>query len=169
MSTSRFNEIHAKAELWFLLLICGDKYPIISNVEFSGLITAFTSLNAKDVILKVKTILKRDPSFFQYILKIVPIDFICETNVNTISKVIQKHCTKYISPNETFMIYLKRRKNENIDRNGFIEYVAKNFDNKVDLTNPNIIIRVEVLGDTCGIAFLKSDQIIRLNNKNREN
>ena len=169
MSTSRFNEVNAKAELWFLLLICGDKYPIISSIEFSGLITAFTSLNAKDVIIKVKEILEKDPNFFQFILKIIPIDYVCETSVGTIKEVIQKHREEYINYDESFKILLKRRKNENIDRNSFIENIAKLIDNKVDLTNPDKIIWIEVLGNICGIAFLKSDQIISLNTKTENN
>ena len=162
VSTSRFNEVNAKAELWFLLLICGDKYPIISNIEFSGLITAFTSLNAKEVIVKVKEISEKDPNFFQFILKIIPIDYVCETNVGTIKEVIQKHREEYITQEESFKILLKRRKNENIDRNSFIESIAKLIENKVDLTNPDKIILIEILGNICGIAFLKNDQIISL-------
>jgi len=169
VSTSRFNEVNAKAELWFLLLICGDKYPIISSIEFSGLITAFTTLNAKDVIAKVKEILEKDPNFFQYILKIIPIDYVCETNVVTIKEVIQKNHEEYINHEESFKILLKRRKNENIDRNSFIESIAKLIDNKVDLTNPDKVISIEVLGNKCGISFLKSDQIISSNSKTVKN
>jgi tRNA(Ser,Leu) C12 N-acetylase TAN1 len=163
VSTSRFNETNAKAELWFLLLICGDEYPIISDVEYSGLIIAFTSLNAKDLILKVKAIMKKDPNFFKYILKIVPIDIVCETEIKIIKKIIQNRQKDYMNHNDSFMIYLKRRKHENIERNSFIDTIAKLIHNKVNLNNPNIIIRFEILGNKCGIAFLKPDQIISIN------
>ncbi|MFW9936356.1 MAG: THUMP domain-containing protein [Candidatus Thorarchaeota archaeon] len=169
VSTSRFNEVNAKAELWFLLLICGDKYPIIASVEFSGLITAFTRLDAKDVIFKIKEILVKDPNFFQYILKIIPIDYVCETNVGTIKELVQKNHEAYINHDESFKILLKRRKNEKIDRYIFIESIAKLVDKKVDLTNPDKLIWIEVLGNRCGISFLKSDQIISLNSKTLKN
>ncbi|TFG24526.1 MAG: RNA methyltransferase [Promethearchaeota archaeon] len=161
VSSSRYNETNAKAELWFTLLICGDKYPIILDLEFSGLITALTSLNAKEIIQKIKNILKNDPNFFQYILKIVPIDYICETNVNIIKEIIKNHYKEYINKNDSFRITLKRRKHELIDRVQFIRIIAENINNKVDLENPNKIINIEILGNSCGITFLKPNDILK--------
>jgi len=161
VSTSRFNETNAKAELWFTLLIMGDRYPIISDLEFLGLLTALTSINAKEVIDKVKDLLKEDPNFFKFILKIIPIDFVCETNVEIISQIVNDHYKEFIHSNESFKIDLKRRQNENVERDILIKRTAKNIENKVDLENPDKIIRIELLGNFCGIAFLKSDEIIR--------
>lgn len=169
ISSSRFNEINAKAELWFTLLICGDKYPIISDLEFQGLITCLTNLKGKEVILKIKEILKKDPDFFQYILKIVPIDFVCETNIRIIKEIIDNNYREYINKEESFRITLKRRKNELIERNNFINLVAKNIENKVDLDNPDKIIRIEILGNYCGICFLEPDDLLRIKTKYNQN
>ena len=162
VSTSRFNESNAKAELWFTLLICGDQYPIISNVEYSGLITAFTSLNAKEVIKKIQDILKKDPNYFQYILKIIPIDFVCETNEDIIHQMIQTHYKDYMDDRQSFKIYLKRRKSLIIKRERLIINIAKIFINKVDLNHTDIIVRIEVLGSICGISFLNNNQTIKV-------
>ncbi len=161
VSSSRYNETNAKAELWFTLLMCGDKYPIILDLEFSGLITALTNLHAKDVIQKIKTLLDNDPNFFQYILKIIPIDFVCETKVNIIKQIIQQNYINFIDKNETFRIILKRRNHESINRNNFIDIIAEKINNKVDLENPNKIIRIEILGNSCGITFLKPNDILK--------
>jgi len=161
VSSSRYNETNAKAELWFTLLMCGDKYPIISDLEFSGLITALTSLNAKDVIQKIKNILNDDPNFFQYILKIIPIDFVCETKVTVIKEIVQQNYYNFIDKNESFRISLKRRNHESINRNNFIDIIAEKINNKVDLENPDKIIRIEILGNSCGITFLKPSDILK--------
>jgi len=161
VSTSRYNETNAKAELWFTLLICGDNYPIISNLEFSGLITALTSLKTTQVIQKIKKILKHDPDFFQYILKIIPIDYVCETNVNVIKQIINKNYRNYIKKDESFSIKLKRRKNEVIERKSFINIIAEAINNPVDLENPEKIVRIEVLGNSCGIAFINPSDILK--------
>ena len=71
VSTSRFNEVNAKAEIWFTLFMCGDKYPIISGTKYPGLITAVTNINNKEVVLKIKKILEMDPDFFQFIFQIL--------------------------------------------------------------------------------------------------
>ncbi|MBN1215826.1 MAG: THUMP domain-containing protein [Candidatus Lokiarchaeota archaeon] len=164
ISSPRYNEVNAKAELWFSLLICGDTYPIISDLEFQGLITALTTINEFDFIRKMKLILSNDPFFYKYILKIIPIQFLCETNLNIIKSTIDKNITKYLKKNESFRIILNRRKNSLIKREGFMQNIAKNIDNPVDLENPDKIIHIEVLDNICGISFLKQEDIIRPNN-----
>jgi len=161
VSTSRYNEPNAKSELWFTLLMCGDTYPIITGIQFSGLITALTHLNPKKVILRINKILKKNRDFFQFILKIVPIDFICETDTKTINSIIQENFKEYINEKDTFKITLKRRHHEKIERNKFIEEIAKKIDNKVDLENPDIIIRIEILGNISGVSILKKNEIVK--------
>ena len=139
----------------------GDKYPIISDLEFLGLLTALTSIHAKEAIKKIKDILKEDPNFFKFILKIIPIDFVCETNLEIISQIVKDHYKEFIHNNESFKIDLKRRHNNSIERDILIKKTAKNIENKVDLENPDKIIRIDLLGNFCSIAFLKSDEIIR--------
>jgi len=162
VSTPRYNEIEAKAELWFTLLMCGDTYPIISGIPFPGLITALTNLSLKKVIADIKKIMKRNPSFFQFILKIIPINFICETDTKIINYTIQENIKNHIDEEETFRITLKRRHHEKIERTNFIETIAKNIDNKVNLDNPDKIIRIEILGNICGISFLEKNDIIKV-------
>ena len=146
-------------------MICGDKYPIISDLEFSGLIVALTNLDVVAVIKKIKSLLKNDPEFFQFILKIVPINFVCETNIEVIKQIVRQKYIEFLKPNECFKLKLKRRKNELIERDQFINVVTKAINNRVDLSNPDKIIRIEVLGNFSGISFLKRDDIIRIPTK----
>ncbi|MFX1493515.1 MAG: THUMP domain-containing protein [Promethearchaeota archaeon] len=161
VSTSRFNEDNAKAEIWFTLLTCGDRYSIISDLDFSGLIAVLTTINHRNIISKIKRILNNDPNFFQYILKIIPIDFVCQTNSKIIKTIIQSHYRDYINGDESFMIELNRRKNDLIERDGLIESIAKFIYNKVDLENPDKIIRIEILRNMTGISFLQQDDVIK--------
>ena len=162
ISTSRFNEKNASAELWFSLLTCGDKYPIINILEVSGLISALTNLDAKQVIYKVQNMLKEDPNFFRYILKIIPIDFLCESNIHVISQIVENHYKEFINEDDSFKITLKRRNNDSIERDKFIKIIAEKIDNAVNLTKPDVDIRFEFLGNTCGIAFLKPNDILKM-------
>jgi len=165
VSTSRFNEVNAKAEIWFTLLMCGDKYTIISGIKYPGLITAATNVDNKEVILKIKKILEKDSNFFQFILKIIPIDYVCETKLNVIKEFVEKYYPLYLNKEDSFKIELKRRKNEIIERDTIIESVAKIINNRVDLENPDKIIRIELLGNVSGISFLNPDDIIIIHNK----
>jgi len=142
--------------------MCGDTYPIISGIQFPGLVTAFTNIEPKKVIYKIKKILEKNPKFFQFILKIVPIDFICETDTKTIKNIIQENYKEFINERDTFKITLKRRKHEKIERSNFIEEIAKNIDNKVNLENPDKVIRIEILGSISGVSILKKNEIIKM-------
>lgn len=164
VSTSIYNERNASAELWFTLLMCGDAYPIILNTQYPGLINVLTNLNAKNVISQIKTILEENPRFYNFILKILPIDYTCEADTKIISSVIQQHYQEFINDGDSFKITLKRRQNENIERNNFIEIVSKHIENNVNLENPDKVIRIEVLGNICGISFLNKDEIITKKN-----
>ena len=165
VSTSRFNEVNAKAEIWFTLLMCGDKYPIISGIKYPGLITAATNVDNKEVILKIKKILEKDSNFFQFILKIIPIDYVCETKLNVIKEFVEKYYLLYLNKEDSFKIELKRRKNEIIERDTIIDSLAKIINNRVDLDNPDKIIKIELLGNVSGISFLNPDDIFSIPNK----
>ena len=142
--------------------MCGDEYPIISKLDFQGLLIAFTKLENKDVIQKINEILIDNPKFFQYILKILPIDYVCESRTETISKIIKSTYKEYIHKDNTFKIVLNRRKSDLIERNLAIKKIASILDNKVDLENPDKLIRIEVLGDVTGICYLNPNDIIKI-------
>lgn len=169
VSAPRFNETDAKAELYFLLFILKDKYPVISNLEFQGLITAFTNISEFEIIKKTKEILDKDPYFFKYVLKIVPIQYICETNLKDIIAVVKENLSQYIVENDSFRITLNRRKNKLLKRKPLIEGVANLLNNPVDLENPDKIIRIELLDTICGISFLEKGDILRPENKYQNN
>ena len=142
--------------------MCGDEYPIISKLDFQGLLIAFTKIENKNVIQKIKEILIENPKFFQFILKIVPIDYVCESKTETISQIIESTYQEYIHKDESFKIVLNRRKSDFIERKSAIKTIAAIFDNKVDLENPDKIIRIEVLGNLTGICYLNPNDIIKL-------
>ena len=142
--------------------MCGDEYPIISKLDFQGLLIAFTKIDNKEVIQKINEILIDNPNFFQFILKIIPIDYVCESRTETISQIIKSTYQEYIHKDDSFKIVLNRRKSDFIERNSIIKKIASIFDNKVDLENPDMIIRIEVLGDVTGICYLNPNDIIKI-------
>ena len=109
----------------------------------------------------IKNILKEDPNFLRYILKMVPIDFICESNIQVISRIVENHYKEFIGDENSFKITLKRRNNDLIERENFIKVIAEKIDNNVNLSKPDIDVRFEFLGNTCGIAFLKPDDVLK--------
>ena len=143
--------------------MCGDEYPIISRLDFQGLLIASTKIENEVFIQKIKRIFKENPKFFQYILKIIPIDYVCETQVQTISEIIESSYSMYINSKDRFKIVLNRRKSPYINRESTIRKIASIINNKVDLDHPDKIIRIEVLGNITGISYLNPNDIIKQN------
>ncbi|MFO8017175.1 MAG: THUMP domain-containing protein [Promethearchaeia archaeon] len=165
VSTSRYNEANCKAELWFILLMYGDKYPLISDFKFPGLITGYSVLDCHVVVRKLHNLLEEDPDFFQYILKVVPIDYVCKTDPEIIDEFIKRTKNDHINKTDKFRIRLIRRDSKIIERDEFIDNIALNFDNPVDLEEPDIIVRFEILGKYCGISYLDKNEILRVNSQ----
>jgi tRNA acetyltransferase TAN1 len=117
-------------------------------------------IDNKIIIRKIRKILEENPHFFQYILKIIPIDYVCETNTKMLINLIQDHYKTFIKERDSFKIVLKRRKHEKIERSNIIERIAIGIHNKVDLENPDKVIRIEVLGNFSGVSFLGKNEII---------
>ncbi len=79
-----------------------------------------------------------------------------------IDEVVKRYYKDYIGANESFMINLKRRKSELIDREPLINKIASGINNQVDLSNPDKIIWIEILGNRCGISFIKNSDVISI-------
>jgi tRNA(Ser,Leu) C12 N-acetylase TAN1 len=145
----------------------GDTYPLISNLKFPGLLTGYSSLNSHEIVKKLQKLKEEDPSFFQFILKVVPIDYVCETNLEIINEFVKRDFRKYIKKGEKYRIKLIRRE-KSIDRDEFIDTIAHNINNPVDLEDPDKIIRFEIVGKNCGISYLEQDEILRVNRNDEQ-
>ncbi|MEJ2249825.1 MAG: THUMP domain-containing protein [Candidatus Lokiarchaeota archaeon] len=109
--------------------------------------------------------MEKDLDFFQYALKIVPIQYVCETKPSTIAEMIKNTFKEHLLENETFRIKLNRRSNDLIERKSFIEKCARPIKSPVDLENPDKIIRIEVLGNVTGISYLRKEDVIKIEPK----
>ena len=161
VSTSRYNEGNTKAELWFTLLALGDELPLIFKLGFSGLIGCITNIEPKKCIKKMRKLAQKNPDFFQYILKITPIEFNCETDLKIIRKIIHDNFHQKIKKQETFKLRVNKR-NFEISKLEIVDFIADGIDNKVDLKNPDKIVNIEILGKLTGISFLNKDDIFSI-------
>jgi len=161
VSTSRYNEGNTRAELWFILLTLGDEYPLIFKLGFSGLIGCITNIEPKRCIKKMRKLAQKNPDFFQYMLKIIPIEFNCETDLEIIRKIVHENFHQKVKKEETFRLRVNKR-NCALSTLEIVDFVADGIENKVDLKNPDKIVNIEILGKLAGISFLKRDEILSI-------
>lgn len=157
-TTSRGNERDACSELSYLLGEIGDSAPNVEKTGISGLIAAKTAINPFEVVEKFRKILRERPYEFRYTLRIIPIEKVVPTDLEKIQGVATELSLR-IGENETFRITVEKRFTVMPSRN-IIEEVAANIERKVDLSKPDKILLIEVVGGLTGISVIEPDDIL---------
>ena len=158
VTTSRGNEGDACSEFWYLLGEIGDSAPTVDKTGISGLIAVKTALNPFEVIEKLRKILHDRPYEFRYSLRIIPIEKVVRTDLGEIRRAAKDLSSK-IGENETFRVTVEKRFTEASTRD-IVEAAAANVEKKVDLSNPDKILLVEVVGGFTGVSVIKPDDIL---------
>ncbi|MDW8039882.1 MAG: THUMP domain-containing protein [Nitrososphaerota archaeon] len=157
-TTSRGNEDEACSELWYLLGEVGDSAALVDKTGVAGLIAAKTAFNPFEVIEKFRQILRERPYEFRYILRVIPIEKVIRTDLGEIQRAATELSIK-IAPNESFRITVEKRFTETSTKD-IIGAAAANIERKVDLTNPDKILLIEVIGGLTGLAVIKPTDIL---------
>lgn len=165
ISTSRRNERNACSELWYLLGEIGDKTAKIDITNISGLIVAYTSLNPVEVVDEFRMLIREKPWEFRYILKVVPINRIISTSIESI-KQTALNIAEEISNNEKYRISIRKR-STNLSSINLIETIASEINKKVNLKNPDLVLLIEIIGDVTGISLIKPTSILSIERTKR--
>jgi tRNA acetyltransferase TAN1 len=157
-STSRGYEKYARSELRFLFEKIGDASPAIERTGVSGLISVKTSMDAVEAIRRFRALLRQSPYEFRFILRIIPIERVVRTDLDLIQQAVADLISK-IDENETFRVTVEKRFTVTHSKE-IIEKVAAGVKRKVDLTSPDKIILVEVVGGFTGVSVLNPEDIL---------
>ncbi|MGV9199534.1 MAG: THUMP domain-containing protein [Promethearchaeia archaeon] len=127
--------------------------------DLNGLLVAKFEENPDTVIKEIIDLLEdEEENLFYYTLKIVPIMFKMETDLEEIQNTAAKFKDK-IHEGDRWRILLRRRKCD-ILREDIIKAATKEIDaGVVDLEAPEYYIRVEVAGNTTYISFSRIKEL----------
>ena len=110
-----------------------------------------------EIVHKIRDMVRDQKFPLQFLLKFVPIQAVMLTNLDDIEKYITDNLDK-IDENETFKIIVNKRRIHD-ERMEIIHRVAKNIQRKVNLDEPDKIIRLEMIGKYTGISILKEGDV----------
>lgn len=157
-TTYRRTEGQARSELRYLLEQAGDLTPTVDRTGISGVIVAKTTLSSVEAIGRLKEILHERPYEFRYLLRVIPVEKVVRTELEQIQNAINE-LSPLIAENETFRVTVEKRFTTTSSRE-IIEAAAAIIKRKVNLSNPDKILLIEVLGGLTGIIVLKPDEIL---------
>ena len=158
VSCARGQESDACSEIWYFISELGDQDVRCDNTGIPGLVTVKTSLDAFDVVRKLKEMAMKDPWQFRYTLRYVPLEEVVPSELDEIAKAATKLAVK-IGENETFKIEVRKRYTT-LSRGEVIEAAASKIERKVNLSNPDWIVNIEIVGKWTGISVLRPDDIL---------
>ncbi len=160
ISTTKGNKNQVFNEISHLLKKIGDDNPKIEITCVKGLITVKTNFNTFTVIRKLRNLLIDQPWTFRTTLKFRPIEKVVNADLKQILKASIDLSLK-IGEKEKFMIQINKRLT-NIKRQDIINSVASEIKHKVDLTNPDKILLIEIVGNKAGLALIKKDDVLSI-------
>jgi tRNA acetyltransferase TAN1 len=163
VSSNRTYEHFAEREIWFILFIIGDHSPVIMHSPVPGILLVNTKLDPFKVIRKMREIIHKEPNFFQYILRVIPIDHVVETDLELIhlsSLELYRSKKRLVRKRKTFAIQIKKRATD-VSRNEIIDKIVHDISNSVNLKDPDWIFHYEIIGNVTGISLMKPNEILR--------
>ena len=165
ITCARHLEEDTGEELRDILDELGDSDIEVSISDMSGILTAQTKLDPIEVVKKMKEMLLDQPWSIRYCLRIIPIQKVIETKIETIEMAIS-NISNQILDGETYRILIEKR-NSDISSKEIITKIAHEIKNKVSLDFPDKIILIEILGGMTGISILKEADILSIEKTKR--
>ena len=157
-TTSRGNEHDACEEIQYLLGEVGDPSATVRRSRISGIVVARTSLNPLVAIEELGKILRDRPYEFRYTLRMMPIETIVRTDVEEIKNRANELASR-IGGDESFRITVEKRFTS-LGSREIIDVVAKEIKKRVDLTKPDRVLLIEIVGGLTGISLIKPEYIV---------
>lgn len=148
----------ARGEIAYFLKLLGDEQPLIERTMARGIIGVKTHLDPREVVARLKTLFDKDPSRFQYTLKWVPVDLWTNSDLESMKTAVKQVKDK-IKHGERWRITLEKRRYTLYHKIDIIKALAELIDEKVDLTNPDKILRIDIMGKYTGVSVLSPGEI----------
>lgn len=137
------------------------KYPgeiLKSNID--GLMNIRVK-NAKNAVKKLLLMAKKKPNKFVQTYKWIPVDKWSKTNIKEMQRTI-KGLSKNIKKNDRWKMDLGKRKTNLHERDLIIRLTEPIERSNIDLSNPDKIIKVEVIGSYAALSLLKKDEYLNV-------
>jgi len=148
----------AKQEIADVLKLLGDETPIIKPTMARGIIGVKTRLDSREVVQGLQKLFIKDPLAFQYTLKWVPTDFWTYSDMDLMKEAVMNVREK-IRQGERWRMTVEKRRYTRFHKIEIIKELAELIPKKVDLKNPNKIVRIDIIGKYAAVSVLSPNEI----------
>jgi len=149
----------ARREALLALKMLGDPYATMGWTFVMGIAVAHTGLDNRQVIRQCRELLQQGKIHFDFAVKWVPVDYWCWTDLDTIKQLIDEKVLPRIQPEETWAMQVNKRRWQTYHTIDIVTALAADIDRKVNLSHPDKIVWIDIIGNETAISVLKSDEI----------
>jgi len=148
----------AKKEIVHILKILGDENSFVKRTIAEGIIGVRTQLDSREVVYGLRRLFDEDSFVFQYTLKWIPVDLWTFSYMGSMKEGVRQLRNR-INAGERWRMTVEKRRYALYQKIDVIKELADLIDEKVDLENPQKILRVDIIGRYAGMSVLKPTDI----------
>ncbi len=148
----------ATVEILKVLKALGDSSPLVKRTTARGVIGVRTSLEPRRVVKELRALCDRDPLFLQDTCKWVPVDLWTDADLDRMREAVAALSDR-IGEGETWRMTVEKRRYTRHHKSEIIAALAASIDRKVDLTSPDKILRIDIIGNEAGMSVLEPGEV----------
>jgi len=151
----------ARKEIMHILKMLGDEKPLVKPTIAEGIIGVKTRLDPREAVQGLRMLFDRDPLSFQHTLKWVPVDLWTHSDMESMKEAVIKLRNK-IQAGERWRMTVEKRRYTQYHKIEIIRELANLIDEKVDLENPDKILRIDIIGKYAGMSVLTPQDVFSI-------
>ena len=155
--TYSFGFLGARREAYKVLTLLGDETPVIRRTNVKVIIGVLTSLDPHKFSTNLIQIATEKPNIFYFTQRWIPIDLWTFSDIPSMKEGVKK--VAILNPLDSWMMVVEKRKYKDKHSDEIVKELADVIIGKVDLKNPERILRIDILGPFAGISLLRPDEI----------
>jgi len=148
----------ARREIGTVLRLLGDEEPVIRRTIARGIVGVKTRLDSREVVRGLEALFNQHPDGFQYTLKWVPVDLWTNSDIKSLRTAVEQVKDR-VKQGERWRMTVEKRRYTLYHKIDIIKALAELIDEEVDLTNPDKILRIDIIGKFAGVSVLSPDEI----------
>jgi tRNA(Ser,Leu) C12 N-acetylase TAN1 len=157
VSSVRWAPGQAKREIIQLLRRLGDEHPVVNRTTARGLFGVRTSLDPHAVVREVRAVFKHKPLLLQHTLKWVPVDLWIRSDEESLKDAVLRLRDR-VRPGERWRMTVEKRQYTRHHTVEIITMLAGLIRERVDLTKPDKILRIDLIGNDAAVSVLAPDE-----------
>lgn len=158
VSCSSRGHAAARGEILKLLRFLGDEQPLVARTAARGIVGVKTTLDPRLVVEELRALLASHPRLLQHTCKWVPVDLWTFSDIDSMRNGVAQLKDR-IADGETWRMSVEKRR-YGAHRLELIQLLAPLVTAKVDLSHPQRILRVDIIGSYAALSVLSPAEIL---------